>query len=87
MGIALPSGSEDPPEGRGTYRQSSAVAENGIFRLTEERQFGDDLDANQRFIPGFAGHEARPMWRAFVFLVLGFSVLWPRLPAGSGLCA
>src|SRR5919205_293547 len=47
MGIALPSGSEDPPEGRGAYRQSSAVAENGIFRLTSKRHVGDHQDANR----------------------------------------
>ena len=61
-------------------RQSSAVAENGIFRLTRQRHFGEDQNANS-IIPGFAGHEARPCRRAFVFL--GSVTSWPTTPAGS----
>src|SRR5919205_1880982 len=70
--ITLPSGCEDPPEGRGACGQSSAVAENGIFRLTSRRHFGEDQDCQILIFPGFAGHVGPPLvWRAFVFLGLG----------------
>src|SRR5919202_3169970 len=72
VSITLPSGSEDPPEGRGGMRQSSAVAENGIFRLTSRRHVGEDQGANRDLSPALPDMRPAPY-------VAGFRVSGARI--------
>jgi hypothetical protein len=84
-GHSFPSGSEDPPEGRGVHAgKAPPSTEIGDFRLTRGQRFGED-QASLRSISGPAGCEARPSVAGFRILGSGSPQIRPMISTGISL--